>query len=58
MNGLEFGVIFDPDNNGSQLWEIVRSEDYGRPLPDDTIYPEMMTSISFPVLIQSLFLYK
>lgn len=40
MNGLEFGVIFDPDNNGSQLWEIVRSEDYGRPLPDDTIYPE------------------
>lgn len=40
MNGLEFGVIFDPANNGSQLWEIVRSEDYGRPLPDDTIYPE------------------
>lgn len=40
MNGLEFGVIFDPDNNGSQLWEIVRSEDYGHPLPDDTIYPE------------------
>ena len=40
MNGLEFVVIFDPDNNGSQLWEIVRSEDYGRPLPDDTIYPE------------------
>lgn len=40
MNSLEFGVIFDPDNNGSQLWEIVRSEDYGRPLPDDTIYPE------------------
>ena len=40
MNGLEFGVIFDPDNNGSQLWEIVRSEDYGRPLPDDTIHPE------------------
>ena len=40
MNGLEFGVIFDLDNNGSQLWEIVRSEDYGHPLPDDTIYPE------------------
>lgn len=40
MNGLEFGVIFDPDNNGNQLWEIVRSEDYGRTLPDDTIYPE------------------
>lgn len=40
MKGLEFGVIFDPDNNGSQLWEIVRSEDYGRPLPDDTMYPE------------------
>ena len=40
MNGMEFVVIFDPDNNGSQLWEIVISEDYGRPLPDDIIRPE------------------
>lgn len=50
LNGLEFGVIFNPDNQpekkgdewnpAAQLWEIVRNEDYGRPLPDDTIRPE------------------
>lgn len=44
LNGLEFGVIFNPtpkdESRGEQLWEIVRNEDYGRPLPDDVMYPE------------------
>ena len=44
LNGMEFGVIFNPEpkdeSRGEQLWEIVRNEDYGRPLPDDTIRPE------------------
>lgn len=43
LNGLEFGVIFNPEpkdeTRGDQLWEIVRNEDYGRPLPDDMMYP-------------------
>ena len=43
LNGMEFGVIFNPspkdETRGEQLWEIVRNEDYGRPLPDDTICP-------------------
>lgn len=43
LNGMVFGVIFNPEpkdgNRGEQLWEIVRNEDYGRPLPDDKIYP-------------------
>ena len=41
LNGMEFGVIFNPDPKddmrGAQLWEIVRNEDYGRMLPDDTL---------------------
>lgn len=44
LNGMEFGVIFNPDPKddmrGAQLWEIVRNEDYGRMLPDDTLRPE------------------
>lgn len=44
LNGMEFGVIFNPDPKddmrGVQLWEIVRNEDYGRMLPDDTLRPE------------------
>lgn len=44
LNGMEFEVIFNPepkdDTRGEQLWEIVRNEDYGRPLPDDIIRPE------------------
>lgn len=44
LNGMEFGVIFNPkpkdDTRGDQLWEIVRNEDYGRPLPDEIIRPE------------------
>lgn len=43
LNGMEFGVIFNPspkdETRGEQLWEIVRNENYGRPLPDDMIYP-------------------
>lgn len=43
LNGMEFGVIFNPkpkdESRGGQLWEIVRNEDYGRPLPDDMMYP-------------------
>ena len=44
LNGMVFGVIFNPEpkdeSRGEQLWEIVRNEDYGRPLPDDIIRPE------------------
>ena len=44
LNGMVFGVIFNPtpkdETRGEQLWEIVRNEDYGRPLPDDIIRPE------------------
>lgn len=42
MNGMEFGVIFNPDDKAEpeQLWEIVANEDYGRLLPDDVIRPE------------------
>ena len=44
LNGMEFGVIFNPtpkdETRGEQLWEIVRNEDYGFHLPDDTMRPE------------------
>lgn len=42
LNGMTFGVIFNPDGKDpeEQLWEIVANEDYGRLLPDDTIKPE------------------
>lgn len=42
LNGLEFGVIFEPEGTeeGSQIWEIVANEDYGRLLPDETMCPE------------------
>ena len=43
MNGMEFEVIFNPEpqdeTRGSQLWEIVRNDTYGRMLPDEVIYP-------------------
>ena len=50
-NGMEFAVTFDPEgkpeklgnggwNPEAQLWEIVRNEDYGRPLPDGALIPE------------------
>lgn len=40
LNGMEFVVNFDPDNKNEQLWEIVRNENYGRPLPDGVLIPE------------------
>lgn len=55
LNGLTFGVIFNPTLEGeeekpeklpdgswnpeAQLWEIVRNEDYGRPLPGGELIP-------------------
>lgn len=41
LAGMTFGVIFNPDgaSPAEQLWEIVRSEDYGRPLPDAMLAP-------------------
>ena len=50
LNGMVFAVKFNPDGepeklkNGSwnteaQLWEIVRNETYGRPLPDEVLKP-------------------
>jgi hypothetical protein len=51
LSGMDFGVIFNPNNkpekleDGSwnpdaQLWEIVRNEDYGRMLPGDSLVPK------------------
>ena len=51
LNGMEFGVAFNPlgltekndddtFNPDAQLWEIVQNEDYGRPLPDEVLFPE------------------
>lgn len=34
LAGMEFAVVFEPDNL-SQVFEIVRNEDYGIPLPGD-----------------------
>ena len=55
LNGMTFEVIFNPDglplklvdeetgeesiNPDAQTWEIVRNEDYGLPLPNDTLKP-------------------
>lgn len=43
LNGMEFGVIFNPtpkdEPRGEQLWEIVRNDDYGRMLPDEIMFP-------------------
>ena len=43
LNELEFEVLFNPtpkdETRGEQLWEIVRNENYGRPLPDNMMYP-------------------
>ena len=51
LNGMEFGAAFNPLglteknddgtwNPDAQLWEIIRNEDYGRPLPDEVLFPE------------------
>ena len=50
LNGMEFGAAFNPLglteknddgtwNPDAQLWEIIRNEDYGRPLPDEVLFP-------------------
>ena len=39
LNGMVFAVAFDPENKNEQLWEIVRNNDYGGPLPDDVLIP-------------------
>ena len=39
LNGMKFGVVFEPEGASKQTWEIVANEDYGRLLPDETIYP-------------------
>lgn len=45
LNGMEFDVAFNPDafdesDERSQVFEIIRNEDYGRKLPDDVLRPE------------------
>ena len=42
LSGMTFGVAFNPDNKTpeEQLWEIVRNEDYGVMLPNDTLKPK------------------
>ena len=39
LNGMKFGVVFEPEGASKQTWEIVANEDYGRLLPDETICP-------------------
>ena len=46
MAGMDFAVIFNPDGKKeteaeSQLFEIIRNEDYGINLPSDTFHPEV-----------------
>ncbi|WP_283687560.1 hypothetical protein [Dysgonomonas sp. Marseille-Q5470] len=45
LNGLDFAVKFNPlgkpeTDPDSQLFEIVRNEDYGKALPNDTLKPQ------------------
>ena len=42
LSGMTFGVAFNPDDKTpeEQLWEIVRNEDYGVMLPNDTLKPK------------------
>lgn len=52
LNGMEFGVMFNPNgaaeklsdgswNPEAQLFEVVVNEDYGRKLPDDVLNPKV-----------------
>ncbi len=46
LNGLDFAVHFDPDNEGdnspkSQVFEILRNENYGKSLPNDILKPDV-----------------
>lgn len=40
LSGLTFEVQFEPEDSEKQTWEIVRNENYGRPLPDNIAYPQ------------------
>ena len=42
LMGMDFGVTFNPDEKDpeEQLWEIVRNEDYGVMLPNETLKPK------------------
>lgn len=40
MNGMTFGVAFNPTGKDDKQWEIIQNEDYGRALPDDVILPK------------------
>lgn len=44
LNGMDFAVRFNPleiaeTDSGAQVYEIIRAEDYGIPLPNDTLKP-------------------
>ncbi len=43
LNGMDFAVTFNPDAKSSeeQLFEIVRNDDYGINLPNDTLKPQI-----------------
>lgn len=50
LNGMDFDVTFNPEgasesNVDSQWFEIVRNEEYGRKLPDDTLKPSLGDSV-------------
>lgn len=56
LNGMDFSVIFNPENEPeeledgtinekAQLWEIVANNDYGRKLPDTSLKPENGDSV-------------
>lgn len=52
LAGMEFEAEFiqrakDSKGNYCQCFEIVRNEDYGRPLPDDTLFPKPMKSKNY-----------
>lgn len=52
LNGMTFEVLFNPNartekSEDSQVFEIVRNEDYGRPIPDDVLYPQVGDKIVF-----------
>lgn len=46
LAGMTFQVKFNPDavsdetSSDAQVFEVIRNEDYGRPLPDDTLKPK------------------
>ncbi len=52
LNGMTFEAIFNPNNydtadDKNQQWEIVRSKDYGRYLPDEVLTPNIGDEVVF-----------